>query len=252
MTHTPALFRAKMGFFRFDFVRIGAFAPTRHWRPGISLLSLAPALYCKGRGLVSSRAIHRGPSEPARSLMHRACAAKLLRTRTEYETSTEKSPSSTRSFPSRATENVCTRFLMRRICADWLAAKAPDWVVSGRMELLWRTFPSVESLAAPYPLIWTQYRSVEAVAPHRGSRGVLGDPGHSFLSAPNRICGRCFQLHLWLRKGIISRRNGMSNLMLWSRRGTVTSAAFAGSWKNNAMRAKRTRQVTACMRGAPT
>ena len=31
-----------MGFFRFDFVRIGAFAPTRHWRPGTAITITSP------------------------------------------------------------------------------------------------------------------------------------------------------------------------------------------------------------------
>jgi hypothetical protein len=42
------------------------------------------------------------------------------------------------------------------------------------MEILWHSFPDVKDLDTPYPVIWTHFRPVEAIAPHRSDRFYVG------------------------------------------------------------------------------
>ena len=123
--------------------------------------------------------------------------------------------------PMSTLKGALLRFFYRHRCGLWSAEKeerglAFDWLMLVRMEISWRSFPDVKDLDSAYPVIWTNFRPVEAILPHRSDRCLVGkrDVMTEFL-----VLGLTWFLSLeryvgerdgWFRSTCVTRRGGVA------------------------------------------
>merc|ERR1712147_188374 len=67
----------------------------------------------------------------------------------------------------------------RGLCAHWVRSREAegvmhDWLLFGRLDVEWQSFPEEEELEPRYPLLWLQFRSVNFLEPNRGDRLHIG------------------------------------------------------------------------------